>query len=219
MGNQDVFSRIGQIGVVPVIAIESVEHALPLADALLRAELPVIEITFRTAAAEQVIRTLVEHRPELLVGAGTVLTLDNVRAAKDAGAQFALAPGTNPMVIEASASVGLPFMPGVCTPSDVEAALACGRTALKFFPAEASGGVPAIRSLWATYKHMGIHFVPTGGIKAENLSDYLKTPGVSAVGGTWLAKPEDLAEGRFDEIEKRCAAAVQTVAHARASAA
>lgn len=215
MSDTAVFSRIASLGVVPVIAIDSADAALPLADALLAGGLPVIEVTFRTAAAAGVIRTIAQRRPEMIVGAGTVLTLDNLHAAIDAGAQFALAPGCNPRVVEAARAAALPFIPGVVTPSDIEAALDAGCTTLKFFPAEPGGGVKMIAALAAPYRHMGVSFVPTGGVTPANLRDYLAAPGVAAVGGTWLAKPADLAAGAWDVVRARCAAAVQDVRESR----
>ena len=151
---------------VPVIAIEAVEAALPLADALLEGGLPVAEITFRTPAAAEVIARLARHRPALLVGAGTVLSEENVDAAKAAGARFGVAPGLNPAVVQHAAQVGLPFVPGVCTPSEIEQALGLGCRMVKFFPAESGGGVEMVKTLATPYAHTGIRFMPTGGLNA-----------------------------------------------------
>lgn len=189
--------------IVPVIAIDSVDYALPLADALLDGGLPAVEITFRTAAAKDVIRLLARERPQMLVGAGTVLDPDTVDAAFDAGARFALAPGCLPATIERAASRGLPFVPGVQTPSEVERARSLGCSLLKFFPAEAAGGLAMLEAIYAPYKHTGIRFIPTGGVSPANLSHYLQSAAVAAVGGTWLARPSDLQEGRFAEITER----------------
>jgi 2-dehydro-3-deoxyphosphogluconate aldolase/(4S)-4-hydroxy-2-oxoglutarate aldolase len=202
--------------VVPVVAVENTADALPLADALLAGGLPLIEVTFRTAAAAEVIARIVAERPQMTVGAGTVLTADQAQAARDAGASFAVAPGVNPAVIAAAQQIGLPFFPGVATPTDIETAVSLGCCTLKFFPAETFGGVNAIRSIAAPYRHLGIKFVPTGGVNTTNVSEYLACRDVLAVGGTWLAKSADIAEGNFAEIEARCRAAV-AVAKAAAS--
>lgn len=210
-----VLSRIAELGVVPVIAIDSVDHALPLADALLAGGLPVVEITFRTAVAAEVIRILASQRPDLIVGAGTVLTPETVQVAVDAGARFAVAPGLNPRVVEAARKHGLPFVPGIANPSDIEAGLELGCKLLKFFPAEALGGGKLLSALSAPYQHTGVRFMPTGGASPNNLESYLKIKTVAAVGGTWIAKKEDMAEGKWDEIAQRCRDACAIVSAAR----
>ncbi|MDZ7617589.1 MAG: bifunctional 4-hydroxy-2-oxoglutarate aldolase/2-dehydro-3-deoxy-phosphogluconate aldolase [Patescibacteria group bacterium] len=215
MKNHEVFQRIAQLGVVPVIAMDRVEDALPLADALIEGGLPIIEITFRTQAAAEVIKTISQNRPELLVGAGTVLTLENLEAARSCGATFAVAPGLNPRVVTKANELGFPFVPGVATPTDIEAALSLDCTTLKFFPSEAAGGVPMLKALSAPYKHMGIRFVPTGGVSVGNLESYLSLDTVAAVGGTWLATKDDIAAGRWSDIQDRCRAAVATVSRLR----
>lgn len=215
MPEEHIFQTVARCGVVPVIAIDSIEAAIPLADALLEGGLPLAEITFRTTAAAEVIELLSRRRPELFVGAGTVLTVDNVIKAKACGARFAVAPGTNPQVIQHAKQANLPFMPGVCSPSDIEQALSLGCTTLKFFPAESSGGIDMLKSLAAPYGHMGVRFMPTGGVSVKNLADYLAIDAVVAVGGTWIAKKEGLAEGRWSEIRDRCKKAVEIVAGAR----
>jgi len=211
-----VLDRVAELGVVPVIAIDKVEHALPLADALIAGGLPVVEITFRTAAAADVIRLLAKERPALLVGAGTVLSPETVQIAVDAGAQFAVAPGLNPRVVAAAQKANLPFVPGIANPSDVEAGLELGCKLLKFFPAEALGGTKLLSAISAPYKHTGVKFIPTGGASMSNLEAYLKIETVAAVGGTWIAKKEDLAEGKWNEIAQRCreaCAAVKSIRH------
>jgi len=210
-----VLDRVAELGVVPVIAIDSVSHALPLADALIEGGLPVVEITFRTAAAAEVIRVLARERPALIVGAGTVLTPETVQTAVDAGARFAVAPGLNPRVVEAAQELNLPFLPGVANPSDIEAGLELGCKLLKFFPAEALGGTKLLSALSAPYKHTGVRFMPTGGASPSNLEAYLKIDTVAAVGGTWIAKKEDMAEGKWNEIAQRCREARAIVAAAR----
>ena len=175
-----------------------------------------MEITFRTAAAAEVIRKLARERPQLIVGAGTVLTAANVEAAKSSGAVFAVAPGLNPQTVKHAQSVGLPFVPGVATPSDIELGLSLGCKLLKFFPAESNGGVGMLEALSAPYKHTGVRFMPTGGVNPKNLESYLNLDTVAAVGGTWIAKKEDLANGNWLEIRNRCRAALEIVAKARA---
>ena len=199
-----VFERIAKHKVVPVIAIESPESALPLSDALIEGGLPIAEITFRTEAAAAVIRKMSKERSALLVGAGTILTLDNLKAAVDSGATFGVAPGCNPSIIESAQKIDFPFVPGVCTPSDVEAALSCGCKILKFFPAEAMGGLTMLKSLIAPYGHTGIQFMPTGGVSPANLNEYLATEGVIACGGTWIAAKDDIAGAQWELIASRC---------------
>ena len=190
--------------VVPVITIDSPESALPLADALLEGGLPVAEITFRTAAAAEVIRRLAEKRPELLVGAGTILTHENIEAARAAGAKFGVAPGFNPDIIEIAEECDWPFIPGVCTPSEIEAALAMDCKLLKFFPAGAMGGTRLLKAIAAPYAHTGVRFLPTGGVTADNLAEYLAIPGVLACGGTWIASRDDIKSGNWPLIVDRC---------------
>jgi len=204
MCDRDIYERIGELRVVPVLAIESVDAAVPLADALIAGGLPVAEITFRTAAAADVISTLKQERPELLIGAGTVTNPDQARAAKQCGAEFAVAPGFNPKVVKTAMEIGLPFSPGVMTPSDIEGALDAGVKVLKFFPAGAAGGLKMLKSLAAPYAHLGLRFIPSGGVSLDNVMDYLNEKSVLAAGGTWLAKKNDIAEGRWEKIADNC---------------
>ncbi len=211
----EVFEKIAEFGVVPVIAIDSAEQALPLADALIAGGLPLAEITFRTEAAAEAIRQIAKNRPQMLVGAGTVLTPATVAAAREAGAAFAVAPGLNARVVGSARALGLPFVPGTANPSDVEIGLELGCKLLKFFPAEALGGAKLLSAIYAPYKHTGVKFMPTGGVTADNLESYLSLPAVAAVGGTWLAKPADIAAGNWDAIAARCRAAREIVARVR----
>ncbi len=208
--------KLRVLGVVPVVAIENVEHALLLADALIAGGLPVAEITFRTAAGAEVIRRIAAERPEMLLGAGTVLTPEQAREAKACGAAFAVAPGLNPRVVQAAGEVDLPFFPGVMTPSDVEKALEMGCRQLKFFPAGPAGGVKMLQALTAPYAHLGVRFMPTGGVTPENLPDYLAVSSVTAVGGTWIATTQAIREGDWSGITERARAAAAIVqAHSR----
>jgi 2-dehydro-3-deoxyphosphogluconate aldolase/(4S)-4-hydroxy-2-oxoglutarate aldolase len=219
MSNNPVFQTLAASGVIPVLAIESAEAALPLADALLDGGLPVAEITFRTAAAAEVIEKLCRQRPQLLVGAGTVLTAANLEAAVACGARFGVAPGLNPRIVQQARQLRLPFIPGVTTASEIEEALELDCRTVKYFPAELAGGVKMIAALSGPYAHTGLRFVPTGGVTAGNLASYLSLPAVLAVGGTWIAKKDDPAAGRWSEIRQRCRAAVEIVRQVRHKAA
>jgi 2-dehydro-3-deoxyphosphogluconate aldolase/(4S)-4-hydroxy-2-oxoglutarate aldolase len=204
MSQTDVYDRIARLRVVPVVTVDSVEAALPLADALVAGGLPIAEITFRTPAAADVLRRLCGERPQLLVGAGTVTHPDQVRAAKECGAAFAVAPGLNLKVVRAAQDAGLPFSPGVMTPTEIETALDAGVRVMKFFPAGAAGGVKMLASLAAPYAHLGVRFIPTGGVSLENVQEYLQAKSVLAVGGTWLATQADVAAGRWENIRENC---------------
>jgi len=194
--------------VVPVVAVDSPDEGLRLCEALIAGGLPVAEITFRTAAAEATIREAAKRFPEMILGAGTILTAEQMRKAVDAGARFAVAPGCNPTTIAAARECAMPFAPGVCTPSDVERAVEMGCSLLKFFPAEAAGGVAMLKALLGPYGHLGISFCPTGGVTTGNLAEYLAIPQVAFVGGTWVAKKELIKAGRWDDIAAVAAAAV-----------
>jgi 2-dehydro-3-deoxyphosphogluconate aldolase/(4S)-4-hydroxy-2-oxoglutarate aldolase len=215
MTNEELTQTMKRFGVVPVIAIDEVESALPLADALSEGGLPVAEITFRTAAAAKVIARIGKERPEVILGAGTVLSLENLRAAKDCGARFGVAPGTNPDIVTEAARIGLPFIPGVVTPSEVEKALALSARIQKFFPAEASGGLAMIKALAAPYGHTGVRFMPTGGVSLANLEEYLKHEAVLCVGGTWIASKELIAAKKWGEIRDNCRRAMEVVRRVR----
>jgi 2-dehydro-3-deoxyphosphogluconate aldolase/(4S)-4-hydroxy-2-oxoglutarate aldolase len=205
----DPFWTIAAIGVVPVIAIESAEDALALADALLEGGLPVAEITFRTPAAAPVLAKLSAERPELLVGAGTVLDVASLEAARDSGARFGLAPGFDARIVAAAAKMEFPFAPGVMTPSDVQAAVAQGVRIAKFFPAGTAGGPKALDAIAAPFAHLGLGFIPTGGVSLDNLDEWLKLKSVIAVGGTWIARTQDIKQGRFAEIARNARTAVE----------
>jgi len=194
----EVLSELGRFGVVPVVKIDRVADAAPLGKALIAGELPCAEITFRTAAAEEAIRSLASAFPELLLGAGTVLTLEQAKKAVAAGARFIVSPGFSPALVDWCQSSGVPVLPGVATPTDVMMALEKGLSIVKFFPAEAFGGVATLKALSAPFG--GVRFVPTGGINARNLADYLILPSVHACGGSWMVEGKLLAGGQFDEI-------------------
>lgn len=195
-----ILERIGEIGIVPVVKLDRSADALPLGKALLEAGLPIAEVTFRTDAAEESIRSLSAELPEMLVGAGTVLTRDQVRRAVDSGAKFIVTPGFNPAIVDCCMECGVPVTPGINSPSQIEMALERGITVVKFFPAEQSGGVAMLRAMSAPYA--GVRFIPTGGVDLTNMVSYLSFSKVHAVGGSWMVKPELIAAGRFDEITR-----------------
>jgi 2-dehydro-3-deoxyphosphogluconate aldolase/(4S)-4-hydroxy-2-oxoglutarate aldolase len=204
-----VLNRIAELKLIPMVVLDHAAHAAPFGDALVRGGLPIAEITFRTRAAEAAIRALAD-RGDLLVGAGTVLTIEQADRAIDAGAQFIVAPGTNPKVVEHVLNRGVTICPGVVTPTDIELAMSLGITTLKFFPAETMGGVATLKALAGPYPD--VRFVPTGGITPELLPIYLKLSSVVACGGSWLAPRPLLAEGKFDAIGRLVEQAVKLLA-------
>jgi len=207
----DIVERIKTAGIVPVIALENAEDAAPLCEALQAGGLEVAEITFRTKAAAEAIAIVAKDFPTFALGAGTVTTLDEVEAAGRAGAQFAVAPGLNPKIVKRAQQLELPFFPGVCTPSEIEAALDLGCTMLKFFPAGAMGGPSYLKSLSAPYLHRGVSFIPTGGVTAANMIDYLEMPQVAAVGGSWLVAKKLIAAKDWSAISQLAAEAAAIV--------
>ena len=202
------FEQAAALGIVPVIAIERAEDALALADALLEGGLPLAEITFRTEAAAEVIAVMAEKRPELNVGAGTILTPQALDAAVKAGARFGLAPGFDAEIVETAQAQGFAFAPGVMTPSDLTAAARRGVRLAKFFPAVAAGGPAMLDAISAPFAHLGIRFIPTGGISEDTMADWLKLKSVAAVGGTWIARKDDIGQGRWKEIADKARRAV-----------
>lgn len=209
-----MIERILSKRIVPVVVLDDAELAEPLAEALLAAGLDVMEITFRTKAAEASIGRIAKRYPEILLGAGTLLDEDQVKQARDAGAVFGLAPGLNPEIIRTAKTVGLQFSPGVMTPSEVEQALSLDCKLLKFFPAEAAGGINMLKSLAGPYAHTGVKFTPTGGITANNLQDYLKLPVVAAIGGSWMVSPALIKKGNWAEITRLTKEALDLAAQA-----
>ncbi|MCJ7677761.1 MAG: bifunctional 4-hydroxy-2-oxoglutarate aldolase/2-dehydro-3-deoxy-phosphogluconate aldolase [Anaerolineales bacterium] len=208
---------IGRLGIVPVVRLEQPSEGIALARALLAGGLPCAEVTFRTQAAAEAIRQIVAAVPEVVVGAGTVVSVDQAEQAAEAGARFIVSPGFGPKVVAWCEKEQIPVMPGVATPSDILQALDAGLTLLKFFPAEALGGIATLEAIAAPF--VGVRFVPTGGITAANLGAYLKLPAVFAVGGSWLVAPKLIAAGRFDEITRLTQEAVASAHQARGGAA
>lgn len=205
----EVLQKMGQIGIIPVVVLNDVKDAKPLAKALLDGGLPCAEVTFRTEAAEESIRVMAEEYPQLLVGAGTVLTTEQVDRAVAAGAKFIVSPGLNPKVVRYCLNKGVPVTPGVVTPGEIEKALELGLDVVKFFPAEPSGGLPMIKAMAAAYTKL--KFMPTGGISAGNVVDYLKSDKILACGGSWMVKGDMIAAGEFDKITELCREAAELV--------
>lgn len=211
----DVFARACRYGVLPVIAIEDAAHAIPLADALAEGGLPVAEVTFRTRAAADVMARMTAERPDFLVGAGTVLDLDSLAAARQSGARFGLAPGFDPAVVDAALAAGWAFAPGIMTPSELSGALRRGVRLCKFFPAGTAGGPKALAGIAAPFAHLGLRFIPTGGVTLDTLAEWLGMDVVAAVGGTWIARTEDIRDGRWADITRNARAAVEAVKRVR----
>jgi 2-dehydro-3-deoxyphosphogluconate aldolase/(4S)-4-hydroxy-2-oxoglutarate aldolase len=203
-----LLERLGRKRLVPVVVLEKETDAVPLAEALLMAGLDIMEVTFRTAAAEGAIKRIAARFPDMLLGAGTVLDPDQARRAAGAGATFAVAPGLNPDVVAAARVAGLEMIPGVMTPSDIEHALAFGCKVQKFFPAEAAGGVTMLKALEGPYIHTGLRFIPTGGIGPLNMRSYLDRASVVAVGGSWMVDKKLIAAGDWAQIGKLTQAAL-----------
>ena len=193
----------------PVVVINNVEDAAPLAKALCAGGLPCAEVTFRTAAAKEAIKIMTETCPEMVVGAGTVLNAEQVDAAVEAGATFIVSPGLNPKTVKYCQEKGVPITPGTSSPTDIEQAIELGLDVVKFFPAEQSGGLAKIKAMAAPYVNM--KFMPTGGISAKNINEYLAFPKIIACGGSWMVPAKLVDEKKFDEIEKLTREAVQTM--------
>lgn len=204
--SENVMDVLRRVRLVPVIKLERVEDALPLADALLAGGMPIAEITFGTAAAAEAIRVVSTERPKMLVGAGTVLTIEQAQIAIEAGASFIVSPGFNPELVDYCIEHKVPIIPGVNSPTQVEMGLRKGLKVLKFFPAEASGGTAMLGALSSVYP---VAFMPTGGISEKNINDYLAIDAVIACGGTWMVKGELIASGEFETITRLTASALE----------
>ncbi len=204
-----VLEQISKIGIVPVVKLERAEDALPLAKALCAGGLPCAEVTFRTGAAAEAIQIMTKNFPQMCVGAGTVLNLKQVDAAVASGAKFIVSPGLNPRTVKYCIEKNVPVVPGVSTPSEIEQAIELGLEAVKFFPAEQSGGLAKIKAMAAPYVNM--KFMPTGGVNAKNLTSYLDFNKVIACGGSWMVPGDLVNEGAWDKIEQLTREAVQTM--------
>ncbi|MCG9556306.1 MULTISPECIES: bifunctional 4-hydroxy-2-oxoglutarate aldolase/2-dehydro-3-deoxy-phosphogluconate aldolase [Vibrio] len=201
--------QLKSLKVIPVIAIDKAEDIIPLGKVLAENGLPAAEITFRSDAAAEAIRLLREAQPDMLIGAGTVLNKEQAIAAKEAGATFVVSPGFNPNTVKACQEIGIDIVPGVNNPSTIEAALEMGLTTLKFFPAEASGGVNMVKALLAPYGN--VHIMPTGGVNQKNIKDYLAVPRVLACGGTWMVDKKLVEAGEWEELARLTREAVELV--------
>jgi 2-dehydro-3-deoxyphosphogluconate aldolase/(4S)-4-hydroxy-2-oxoglutarate aldolase len=185
----EIVSKIKEAGVVATLVVDELKHAVPLAKALVNGGVNIIELTLRTPVAMDAAIDIMEGVPEATVGFGTAITRDQIKQAAKIGVDFAVAPGCNPGILEAALEEGLSFAPGIMTPSDIEVALEYGCRMLKFFPSETSGGMKHLNSMAAPYKHLGLQFLPLGGINLENAPSYLNSPLIAAIGGSWIAKP------------------------------
>ena len=195
---EGITCQLRALRVIPVLVVEDIDEGMQLCSILNDAGLKTAEITFRTAVAEEVIRRASSEFEDMIIGAGTILNKKDLHRAFNAGAKFAVAPGFNPTVVTEAVKCGFPFMPGISSPTQLEQAMELGIKTFKFFPAEAAGGIPMLKSMIAPYRHLGVGFVPTGGIKTGNMGDYLALPEVIAVGGTWLGKSADKS---WDDVE------------------
>ena len=209
----NIVDKLGEIGIIPVVAIDEAASAIPLGQALLDGGLPCAEITFRTAAAADAILKMSAAHPNILMGAGTVLTVEQAKQAKAAGAKFIVTPGFDQAVVDWCLENAIPITPGVMTPTDINQALSKGLNVLKFFPAEAAGGIKALKAIGGPF--VGIRFIPTGGISADNLADYLRLPMVHACGGSFMVKKQLISAGKFDEIRAMAKTAVHIVQSTR----
>lgn len=212
--NTDIQKQISELGIVPVVVLDEVKDAKPLAKALVEGGLPCAEVTFRTAAAEESIRIMTQEYPDMLVGAGTVLTIDQVDRAVLAGAKFIVSPGFDPEIVDYCLEKGYPVFPGCVTPSEVIQAVKRGLNVVKFFPAEQYGGVATIKALAAPF--VGLKFMPTGGIGISNLTDYLSCKSIVACGGSWMVKGDMIRASEFDKIREMTADAVALAKKIRA---
>ncbi len=205
----ELLNRIHDIGIVPVIAIDDADKAVDLARALVKGGLPVAEVTFRTEAAEEAIRAIVREVPTMIVGAGTVLTKEQADRAIDAGVNFIVSPGFNPVITKYVLDRGVCMLPGTATAGEMEQAMMMGLDVVKFFPAEQNGGVAKLKALAGPYKTL--KWMPTGGVNTDNLTDYLSFPQVLACGGTWMVKKDLIEAGKWDEITDICKKAVKNM--------
>jgi 2-dehydro-3-deoxyphosphogluconate aldolase / (4S)-4-hydroxy-2-oxoglutarate aldolase len=206
------FEDLTKRRIIPVIVIDDAKDAVPLAEALLAGGIDIIEVTFRTAAAADAITAIAKALPNMLLGAGTVVTEENATRALNAGVSFGLAPGLNPVTVARFQKAGVPFVPGVATPSEIEQGLSLGCKLLKFFPAGDMGGPKFLKSLAGPYQSFGIKFCPTGGVSLANMNEYLSLPIVSSIGGSWLATKQQIADKNWATISQQCREALAAIA-------
>ena len=208
-----LINKLWEFGLIPVVKIEKLEDALPLSEALLKGNLPCAEITFRTDQAESIIRKITQNHPQILTGAGTVITVEQANRAVSAGARFIVSPGISIPVIEWCLKQQVPIFPGTATPSDIITALSYGLEIIKFFPAETFGGIKTLQALSAPFE--SVRFIPTGGINLQNLENYIKLPYVYACGGSWFVTSKMISSGHFDEISHGASEALKIIHHYR----
>ncbi|MES2593712.1 MAG: bifunctional 4-hydroxy-2-oxoglutarate aldolase/2-dehydro-3-deoxy-phosphogluconate aldolase [Verrucomicrobiota bacterium] len=213
--SDDLLLHLRRNGVIAVLMIDRVEDAVPLARALLAGGVTAIELTLRTPSALDSLRRIHEEVPEMVTGVGTILTPQQANEALEAGASFGVAPGMNPRVVAEARRIGLPFAPGICTPTDIELAIEAGCKLLKFFPSEPSGGLPYLRTISAPFMHLGVQFIPLGGVGPANAAQYLKEPSVLALGGSWLAPKDLIAKGDWAAITQLAREATEIVKQVR----
>jgi len=211
----EIAQRIRTSGVVAVLILRELEHAAPLGRALVEGGITAVELTLRTPAALPALAKLKRETPQLLVGAGTVLSPEGLRAAREAGADFAVSPGLNVRVLEEAARTGFSFAPGVATPTDIELALEQGCRLLKFFPAEPLGGLAYLRAISAPFEHLGVEYIPLGGMNEQSMVPYLERKSTAAIGGSWIATPELMAAGQWEKITALSRQAVETAQRVR----
>lgn len=202
MSIPSIFDKLESTGVLAVLVVDDAADAVPIAEALLSGGVNAMELTLRTDAAIDALKAIRKSLPEMLVGIGTLLLPEQVHQVVAEGAAFGVSPGVNPRVIEAAVKAGLPFAPGIATPSDIETALSYGCRRLKFFPAESLGGLSYLRAMSPPYHHLGVKYVPLGGVGLKNLAEYIADPLVAAVGGSWLAPREKIAAKDWQGIEQ-----------------
>jgi len=207
--------KLYSTGVIAVLVIDNPNDAVPVARSLLAGGVDCIELTLRTEAAMESLKRIRQEVPEIVVGVGTILSPQQVEAVQEAGAAFGVAPGMNPRVVAKAAELGLPFSPGVCTPTDIELALELGCRILKFFPAEPSGGLNYLRTVAAPFAHLGVKYVPLGGVNAGNAEEYLRDPNVLALGGSWLGPRESIQKQEWAKITQQAATASEIVRRVR----
>ena len=211
MFTDELISKIQKDPVIAVLVIDAAEDAVPLAKALLKGGISIIELTLRTSAALEALQRIRSEVPELLAGIGTVLNVEQVRAIKEQGAAFGVSPGLNSTVVNAAKEAALPFAPGVMTPSEIENAYALGCTVMKLYPAELVGGLTYLNSVSAPYAHLGIQYIPLGGLTIDNVQSYLESPLVLGVGGSWLAPRKLIQEKAWDKISRNAEQAAEVV--------
>jgi len=216
MSVPQVFHDLESTGVLAVLVVDQVADAVPLAEALLAGGVTAMELTLRTDAAMASLEAIRQAVPKMIVGIGTILNTEQVKQVADKGAAFGVSPGVNPRVVEAALECGLPFAPGVATPTDIEVALSLGCRRLKLFPAEHLGGLGYLRSISAPYNHLGVKYVPLGGVGPKNLAEYIAEPLVAAVGGSWLAPPDAIADQDWGRITKSAQEAQAIIQQTRA---